>query len=78
MTAIKERIIGAVSLMSDKEAENFWTLIQEHYVISPKTWDNIDTAEPDDIDLQLLREIENDPECHEFVSSADAMKELGL
>ena len=41
-------------------------------------YSNIDTAEPDDIDLQLLREIESDPECHEFVSSADAMKELGL
>ena len=28
MTATKERIIGAVSLMNDKEAEFFWKMIQ--------------------------------------------------
>lgn len=78
MTAIKERIIGAVSLMDDKEAENLWILIQNHYVISPKSWDNIESIEPDETDLRMLREIENDPECHEFVSSSEAMKELGL
>lgn len=78
MTATKERIIGAVSLMNDKEAELFWKLIQNRYVISPKSWDNIDSIEPDEFDLAMLREIENNPECHEFVSSEEAMKELGL
>ena len=72
MTAVKERIIGAVSLMNDKEAENLWLLIQNHYVISPKTWNDIESVEPDEIDLRMLHEIENDPECREFVSSADA------
>ena len=78
MTAVKERIIGTVSLMNDKEAENLWLLIQNHYVISPKTWNDIESVEPDEIDLRMLHEIENDPECREFVSSADAMKELEL
>ena len=78
MTAIKERIIGALSLMNDEEAENLWLLIQNRYVISPKSWDNIESVEPDETDLHMLHEIENDPECHEFISSADAMKELGL
>ena len=39
MTAIKERIIGAVSLMSDQEAAVFWKLIQNRYIITPKTQD---------------------------------------
>lgn len=81
MTAIKERIMGAVSLMSNEEAETFWNLIQRHYIISPKTWsnwDNIEEVEPDEIDLQMLHDIENDPECKEFISSEEAMKELGL
>ena len=34
MTAIKERIIGAVSLMSDQEAAIFWKLIQNRYIIT--------------------------------------------
>ena len=28
MTAVKERIIGAVSIMSDKDADIFWHIIQ--------------------------------------------------
>lgn len=78
MTAIKERIIGAVSLMSDKEAEDFWNLIQNRYIILPKNWDNIEEVEPDEIDLQMLEEIKADPDCHSFVSSEEAMKELNL
>ena len=78
MSAIKERIIGAISLMSDKEAETFWRLIQRHYVTSQKTWADVDEEAPDDIDLEMLREIESNPECHEFVSSTEAMKELEL
>lgn len=78
MTAIKERIIGAVSLMSDKEAEDFWNLIQNRYIILPKNWDNIEEVEPDEIDLQMLEEIKADPDCHSFVSSEEAMKELDL
>lgn len=78
MTAIKERIIGAVSLMSDKEAEDFWNLIQNRYIILPKNWDNIEEVEPDEIDLQMLDEIKADPDCHSFVSSEEAMKELDL
>lgn len=42
MTATKERIIGAVSLMNDKEAEFFWKMIQSRYIIAPKTWDDIE------------------------------------
>ena len=41
-------------------------------------WDNIPEELPDEIDLAMLAEIEKDPDCHEFVSSADAMKLLGL
>ena len=31
MTATKERIIGAVSIMSDKDADIFWRIIQNHF-----------------------------------------------
>ena len=39
---------------------------------------NIEEVEPDEFDLMLLDEIKNDPECHEFVSQEELMKELGL
>ena len=31
MTAVKERIIGAVSIMSDKDANIIWHIIQKHF-----------------------------------------------
>ena len=78
MTATKERIIGAVSLMNDKEAEFFCKMIQSRYIIAPKTWDDIEEVEPDEIDLMLLDEIRKNPECHEFVSQEELMKELEM
>lgn len=78
MTAVKERIMGAVTLMNDQDAEKIWNLIQSHFVISSKGWDNIEEVIPDQIDLLMLKEIEDDPDCHEFVSSEDVRKELGI
>ena len=66
MTAVKERIIGAVSIMSDKDADIFWHIIQKHF-----------TA-PDEVDLMMLKEIENNPDCHEFISQEELLKELNL
>jgi len=78
MTAVKERIMGAVTLMNNDTAEKFWKLIQNHYIISSKNWEGIEEAEPDEIDLLMLKEIESDPDCHEFISSDELMKELGF
>ncbi len=78
MNAIKERIIGAVSLMSDKEAEIFWKLIQNRYTITTKNWNDIEEAEPDETDILMLRQIEADPDCHQYISEKEALKELGI
>lgn len=43
-----------------------------------KAWNNIPEEVPDEIDLQMLKEIEKAPECHEFVPAPEAYKELGL
>lgn len=37
----------------------------------PSTWDNIPEEAPDEIDLQMLKAIENDPECHQFIKESD-------
>jgi len=75
MSNIKERILGAVTVMTDEDAKLVWRLIEEQF---SKSWDNIEEAEPDEWDLEMLSEIENNPDCKEFKSSDDAMKELGL
>lgn len=77
MTATKERIIGAVSIMSDKDADIFWRIIQNHFT-APDLFANIEEAEPDETDLAMLKEIEQDPDCHEFISQEELMKELNI
>lgn len=72
MSNIKERILGAVTIMSDYDAEIVWKLIVDRF--STTSWDDI----PDEIDLQMLKEIDTNPDCHEFISSEEAMKILGL
>lgn len=69
MTAIKEKIIGAVTVMTDTDAKEFWEMILKKY--SPSSWDDIEEEEPDEIDLQMLQAIADDPECHEFTSEKD-------
>ena len=51
---------------------------ERDYIILQKSWDDIEEVQPDEIDLMMLKEIEDDPECHQFVSADDVMKELGL
>lgn len=76
MTAIKERILGAISIMNDDDAEAVWNLIITNF--PKKSWDDIEEVAPDEWDLKMLHEATTDPDCNEFVSSDVAMKELGL
>lgn len=76
MTAIKERILGAVSVMSDADAEIVWEIILDHF--PKKSWDDIETVVPDELDVEMLSDIETNPDCKTFISSEEAMKILGL
>ena len=68
MTMIKEKIIKAVTVMNDNDAEVVWNLIVKKF---PSSWDKIKEEAPDETDLQMLKEIEADPECHEFTKESD-------
>ena len=75
MSAVKERILGAVTVMNDNDAQILWNMITQTFGVN---WENIEEIKPDDWDMKMLYDIKNNPECHEFVSEEDAMKELGL
>lgn len=76
MSNIKERILGAITVMSDYDAQIVWELILNRF--ADISWDNVETDIPDEIDMQMLKEIKENPDCQEFLSATDAMKELGL
>lgn len=76
MNAIKERILGAVTVMDDSDAEKVWNFVVKN--LSPHSWDNIEEISPDEWDLQMLDDIDKNPDCHEFVSQDELLKELNL
>ena len=75
MSAVKERILGAVTVMNENDAQILWNMITQTF---SESWESIEEIKPDDWDLQMLDEIKENPECREFMSEEDAMKELGL
>ena len=54
--------------MHKKEVEN----------LSPKSWEDIEEVTPDEWDLKMLDDIDKDPDCHEFISQDELLKELGF
>ena len=76
MDAIKERIVGAVSIMDEDAAKEVWNFILDY--IPKHTWDNIEEVKPDDFDKEMIEDIKNNPDCQDFVSEEEALKELGL
>lgn len=48
-----------------------FTLISLYGFQNFYSWDAIEEAEPDEIDLQMLNETKNDPDCHEFIKESD-------
>jgi hypothetical protein len=76
MTAVKERILGALTVMSNEDAERVWLIIRNTFDSS--LWDDIEEIEPDEADLKMLEEIENNSDCKEFVSEKELYKALGL
>lgn len=54
-------------------------LLLNSHIDTPAHWRNkIEEIEPDEVDLMLLDEIRQNPECHEFVSQEELMKELDM
>ena len=67
MSAIKERLIGAVTVMDDETAVKLWNIIVSNF---SDIWDNVPEDEPDEWDLQMLQDINIDPDCKSFTPEA--------
>lgn len=53
MSAIKERILGAVTVMNENDAQTLWNLIIQKFGTS---WENVEKVSPDDWDLHKNRD----------------------
>ena len=74
MSEIKERIIGAVTIMNEDDAIKVWQLIQATFALA-----NAPLAEPDKEELDALSAYsEGNPEYQPCTSQDELMKQLGL
>ena len=79
MEALKERILGAVTVMNDKDTARLWGIIADEFGNSSNAdWSSIPEEEPDAIDLRMLKEIEENPDCHIFIPASEAEKILQI
>ena len=74
MSDVKERILGAVTVMSENDANTLWKIIIDNF----SGWEKVEEIEPDETDMTMLKEIETNHDYKSFVSSEEAMKMLGL
>ncbi len=82
--SIKERLLKVIETCEEKDLYKIWSGIPIElkgnftaYVFDEEK-NIVLEEEPDEFDLQMLKEIENDPDCHEFIPAEEVYKELGI
>lgn len=74
MSNIKERILGAVTVMSDEDAKKVWDLICATFILN-----NAEEDAPDPEELAAINAYNaGDPDYQPSVSQSEMLKELGL
>lgn len=63
MSNVKERLLGAITVMDETTAARLWDFVLE---ITDNRWEAIEEVKPDEIDLKMIQEIQSDPDCKTF------------
>ena len=74
MSNVKERILGAVTIMKEEDAEKVWQLIQATFTLA-----NAPEEEPTEEEARIFKAYhDGEPEYQPFMTHEDLMQELGL
>ena len=63
MSDVKERLIGAITIMNEASAMRLWEIVRS---FSDEAWEQIPEEEPDEFDLQMIQDAATDPDCGAF------------
>jgi len=70
-------VMRTIEQMDDYSAKAVFDWLGTRFQgVTQLSWDDIEEVEPDEIDLEMLREIETNPDCHEFVSEDEMFERL--
>ncbi len=70
MSDIKERLIGAITVMDEDGARRLWEIVEGLYS-KAGGWDSVPEEDPDETDLEMIRDALSDPDCREFVPAEE-------
>ena len=74
MSNIKERILGAVTVMNEQDAEKVWNLIQATFALA-----NVEAVEPEEDELEALNAYRSgDSEYQATIPAEEVYKILGI
>lgn len=74
MSEVKERILGAVTIMSEEDAQKVWDLIRTTFSLS-----NLEEVVPDEEEMTILKAYHaGADEYQPVISHEDLLKELGI
>jgi len=77
MNFIKERLIGAITVMSVEEAEKLWNMILSDY--SDIEWESIGDVEPTEEETSIFKAYKSgDEEYQTTISHNELKKELNI
>ena len=74
MSNVKERILGAVTIMSEKDAQKVWEMIQGAFILS-----NAEEVAPEPEELEALKAYKSGASDYQpSISQDELLKELEL
>ena len=78
MSAVKERLIGAITIMTENEALLLWEDLKDSYT-QRNNLSEVEETEPTEEEIKILDAFENgDPDYTPDTSIEDLKNELGL
>ena len=77
MSITKEKILQTIELMDDDNAILVLNWLNSNFIVyKKKNWDDIEEIEPDEFDLEMMADIETNPDCKEFISEDELIENL--
>lgn len=80
MSIVKSKLLMMIELLQEEDAQSLLNYMTSHYSLTKNaTWDQVEEVTPDEWDLAMIKEIEENPEEHRpYLSQEQLMAELGV
>ena len=80
MSIVKSKLLMMIELLQEEDAQSLLNYMTSHYSLTKNaTWDQVEEVTPDEWDLAMIKEIEENPEEHRpYLSQEQLMADLGL